>query len=742
MRDSHDTPIPAIEELAAHHQWVNWRWEQRNGKPTKPPIQPDKSYARSNDPKTWHSFDKCAAAYEKYGSIDGIGFVLKPPHFGVDLDNCRDPKTGAIEAWAQEVIDEIASYTEVSPSETGVKIIGTADPMPKLGAKKLVIEKIEGDKSKQIEIFNIDRYFCITREHLDGTPDTVEDGTEAFERLAYRVNGQVKVDTDGLPAALADLMEQDKEFADAWHNGTKLTGGKDTTASGLDFSLVIYLSSKLADEDIERALYAYPHGQIGNGTLKGRDADKRIQKLLKVVEQQRARRQRNQEKSSDKESTITQDDIALVFTGLYRDQLRYCHTSKSWYEWTGQLWRKDEVAKAYSWTRKTGRDLNFDGKASSCNGAEKFAQTDEAFAVTHALWDSDPYLLGTPAGTVDLRSGELRPANPEDYITRATGIVPQPGDCPLWMKFLKEATRDDDGLIEFLQRMAGYSLTGDTREHSLFFVYGPGGNGKSVFLNVLTAIMGDYATVASMDTFQASRSDRHPTDLAMLSGARLVTASETEEGRLWAESRIKQMTGGDPITARFMHKDFFTYQPQFKLVIVGNHKPALRNVDEAARRRFNIIPFIHKPPAPDKDLERKLKAEYPQILQWMIDGCIDWQAEGITQPKVVHEATAEYFEEQDIFGQWIAERCIINANISETSQRLFADWQEFAERNGIPGGTQTAFGNRMNKAGYLLKRTSTRRLRAGITTKHPHPKDGYEIDPADEMQKASKEARF
>ena len=160
-------------------------------------------------------------------------------------------------------------------------------------------------------------------------------------------------------------------------------------------------------------------------------------------------------------------------------------------------------------------------------------------------WNSDPMLLGTPGGTVDLRTGELRTSRREDYITKMTSVAPLDEPCPRWIQFLNEATGKDAGLIKFLQQWCGYGLTGLTREHALVFVYGPGGNGKSVFLNVVQTIMKDYAVTAAMDTFTASKSDKHPTDLAMLCGARLVTASETEEGRAWAEARIKQMTGGD-----------------------------------------------------------------------------------------------------------------------------------------------------------------------------------------------------
>jgi putative DNA primase/helicase len=192
----------------------------------------------------------------------------------------------------------------------------------------------------------------------------------------------------------------------------------------------------------------------------------------------------------------------------------------------------------------------------------------------------------------------------------------------------REGSRATWGSFPFYRSAKNYSLTGTTREHALLFIYGPGGNDKSVLLNTVSGILGDYCRTAPMDTFTASPGDRHPTDLAMLRGARLVTATETEEGRAWAESRIKQMTGGDPISARFMRQDFFTFTPQFKLTITGNHKPVLRNVDEANRRRFKTGPFLHTPPQPDRELEIKLRAEWPGILEWMVEGCLDWQKNG------------------------------------------------------------------------------------------------------------------
>jgi putative DNA primase/helicase len=203
-----------------------------------------------------------------------------------------------------------------------------------------------------------------------------------------------------------------------------------------------------------------------------------------------------------------------------------------------------------------------------------------------------------------------------------------------------------------------------------------------------------------MDTFTASKSDKHPTELAMLQGARLVTASETEEGRAWAESRIKAMTGGDRVAARFMRQDFFEYLPQFKLVVIGNHKPDLRNVDDATRRRFHIIPFIHKPAAPDRQLEEKLAGEYPAILRWMIEGCLDWQKNGLIRPQTVHEATRTYFEEQDTFGRWIEECCEQGPRELEAAALLYASWKQFAEENGEPPGSSKSFGGHMSRHAF------------------------------------------
>jgi putative DNA primase/helicase len=425
---------------------------------------------------------------------------------------------------------------------------------------------------------------------------------------------------------------------------------------------------------------------------------------------------------------VTEDSAAQQFVEQHGGRLRYCHTRDAWFHWNGVYWKQDGTGRAFHWARELARRLAEDqdgktryiaSKTSFAAGVERFAKHDPKIAVTSDYWDRDPWLLGTPAGTVDLRTGALRPASPDDGITKTTAVTPSGGDCPQWLKFLNEATGEDKGLIRFLQQWCGYCLTGITREHALLFVYGDGGNGKGVYLNTFTSVLKDYAVTSAMETFTASNGDKHPTDLAMLCGARLVTASETEAGKAWAEARIKQMTGGDPITARFMRQDFFTYMPQFKLTIIGNHKPTLNNVDAAARRRFNIVPFTRKPSAPDRQLGEKLMAEAPAILQWMIEGCLDWQKNELIRAACVIEATEEYFSDQEVFPRWLEEECITHpgATISEASSVLYRSWSEYARSVGAKPGAQADFKESMRRAGFTYRQTNTARQFCGIQLK-------------------------
>lgn len=416
---------------------------------------------------------------------------------------------------------------------------------------------------------------------------------------------------------------------------------------------------------------------------------------------------------------VSEDLIALEFTRQYGSTMRFDHDVGKWFQWSLTHWRPLTIPAAFHYARQIGRRLA-DGKRSMCKagvagGAEKFARSDPAHAVTSDIWDQDPWMLGTPNGVLNLKTGKMLMSKPEFGITKLTGCHPENKPPELWLKFLDDATRGDKNMITYLQRVAGYCLTGLTTEHALFFIYGSGGNGKSVFLNTLVYILADYAINAPMDTFTSSKFSGHPTELAMLKGARLVTASETEEGRSWAEARIKALTGGDPISARFMRQDFFTYQPQFKLLFAGNHQPTLNGVDPAMRRRFNMLPFIFKPTEPDHMLEMKLRDEAPRILAWALQGCLDWQKHGLGRPESVTVATDEYFDDQDVFGQWIEERCQKGPKLWEQPTTLFNDWSRYAKSSGEDAGTIVGFASRMKKLGFKKTRTMSFRCFQGIS---------------------------
>jgi putative DNA primase/helicase len=421
----------------------------------------------------------------------------------------------------------------------------------------------------------------------------------------------------------------------------------------------------------------------------------------------------------------SEDQVALDFSHRHADELRYCALWGKWLRWDETRWKLEPTLMVFDLARAVAQDYAkaFDdkklGSSKTVYGVTQLARADRRHAAITEQWDTNAWLLNTPSGTVELPAGRLREHRREDYITKVTAVAPG-GACPLWHKFLKRIMGDDDELVAYLQRVCGYCLTGSTREHALFFGYGTGANGKGVFINTLGGILGDYATVAPMETFLFSHQDRHPTDLAGLRGARLVTSQETEEGRRWAETKLKTLTGGDPISARFMRQDFFTFVPEFKLLIAGNHKPGLRSVDEAIQRRFNLVPFrVTIPKAErDPDLAEKLKPEWPGILQWAIEGCAAWAMGGLQPPQAVREATEAYFQAENAIARWIEEKCGVDRMYFETVAKLFASWKSWTEAAGEHTGSQKRFSQTLEDRGFKSDRVDQKRGFYGIALRH------------------------
>jgi P4 family phage/plasmid primase-like protien len=282
-------------------------------------------------------------------------------------------------------------------------------------------------------------------------------------------------------------------------------------------------------------------------------------------------------------------------------------------------------------------------------------KTDPACSVLPDIFDMDLHTIGTPGGTINLKTGELIKALPEHYITKSTQVSPDKSEPINWLLFLDKIFDGDLELIAFMQRLCGYILTGLTVEERLFFLYGTGSNGKSKFLETLFFIMGDYSRRAPASLFLEHRGEQHPTAMAGLNGARMVLSSELPSGKTWNEEVIKDLTGGDTITARLMRQDFFDFKPQFALIIAGNHQPRLKNVDESMVRRITLIPFRVTIPKEERDttLGDKLKDEAGAILNWCVQGAVDYYQNGLNIPDCVNNAGADYIVNEDTLGEFM-----------------------------------------------------------------------------------------
>ncbi len=421
-------------------------------------------------------------------------------------------------------------------------------------------------------------------------------------------------------------------------------------------------------------------------------------------------------------SDHSQDSLAIDMTRSW-GEARYVAPWGRWYFWDGIRWRPDEKLEHMTRVRKylrskaealllhnrEDKDAEREAKelrmARCVSAVVGLARSNPDCIAGTEQWDRDPWLLGTPSGTVNLRTGATTKARPEDYITKLTACNPAPVGTrsDMWELFLSRITADQVELGDYLQRFAGYSLTGLVREHAFAFGYGTGQNGKGVFLETIAGTMGEYAITIPTEILMVSAGERHPTEIARLRGARLAIGSETEDGKRWAEARIKSLTGGDRIAARFMRQDFFEFSPQFKLFVTGNHMPSLRGVDKAIRRRLHFVPFTVTIPDSEinKELGKELEAEWPAILRWMIDGCLAWQRDGLNPPAIIRDATDQYLDHEDPVLQFFEDCGHRDPNAWESSADIWNRWKSWAESTGEYVGTRNRFTTKLKEKGLI-----------------------------------------
>jgi putative DNA primase/helicase len=409
------------------------------------------------------------------------------------------------------------------------------------------------------------------------------------------------------------------------------------------------------------------------------------------------------------------------FEAFAGPRLRYVAIWGSWLCYDGTRWQRDLDGEAVRTARDMLRTL-----AAAAENVQDEGERDEL--VRHALesessgkitallslgqallpvapeaLDADPDLLNIRNGTLDLRTGELRPHDRRDHLTRMAPVAYDPNAaCPQWEAFLARILQGNERLIGFLRRAVGYSLTGHTSEQVLLLMYGVGANGKSTFLETVRALLGDYATQADFTTFLKRDSEGARNDLARLAGTRLVSAVEAEAGKPLAEALVKQLTGGDTITARFLFKEFFDYKPQFKIWLATNHKPTVTGSDHGIWRRLRLVPFTVTIPEAERDqrLGAKLLEELPGILAWAVRGCLEWRAEGLGLPDEVKEATESYREEMDVLGPFLEEVCLVHAEARTTAKELYAAYVAWAEANGEKVRSQKAVAMMLRERGF------------------------------------------
>ena len=455
---------------------------------------------------------------------------------------------------------------------------------------------------------------------------------------------------------------------------------------------------------------------------------------------------------SGRAAALDDNTLAREFALRHDGKFLYDHSRGRWLAWIGDCWAQDEKGQHIEACRRLAEELARAAISqrpaishSRIKGALALAATDPKVAATKDDFDRDHYLLGVPGATIELRTGQARAPDPADRISRQTAVAPaEAAHCPNWLAFLADATGGDQDMIQFLQCWFGYNLTGDTKEQKFVMAHGPGGTGKGTAVDTIYHLMGGYAEVVEMDALLASNGQRHPTDLAGLVGARMVTAAETERGRPWNEARIKRLTGGDPIPARFMRQDFFTFTPEFKLTVTGNHAPLVDATDDALRRRLIVVPFTRKPKQADHGLREKLKSEWPAILRWMIEGALKWQRLGLKPPAAADRATDDVFGEGDLLGRFLADECETapgNDGLWCSTARLYSEYSEYARAAGESPGTQREFTDSLKKRGFENTRKNQGRGWSGIQLREHEPTEtaddpGGEADAARHFAKA------
>jgi putative DNA primase/helicase len=725
--------IPA--ELRNTPQWILWRSEKRDGKKTKVPYQIDGNMARSNDKRSWSTFPTIIK-YFKQGGYDGIGFMFSKndPFIGIDIDGCVSNKE--LNDLAKDIVNTVDSYTEYSPSGEGIHIIAKGKiPLPGPGT---------GRKNPELglEIYRHGRYFTFTGNSLEGKNEVI-DRTDEFKILFSRyleekqkptqtkVNRHTKMNE--LPAS--ELWEKmfssknGKTIQDLF-NGNLINGDHSSSDLALCNHLAFWtdkdpnkMDSMFRESNLVREKWDKQHSSDGR-TYGQMTIETAIVSTSSTIadfyEQQQQEKPyeiyiSDENKIEDTEEIIDQTpNFHLTELGnaerivyYHGENLRFCNELE-WLIWNGKQWQEDTKRSIESIAAKSLRKLYAESAAEQdpyrkkqlkdwAKKCEKrsirinsISDVKPMVSVRKKDFDSHKYLFNCENGVINLKTGELKSHERDLLLTKISPIAyNKNAKCPNWIAFLESIFLTVEGkpdyeIIEFLQRAIGYSLTGVTKEQVMFFLFGNGRNGKSTFINTIQDLLGDYGRQTNSDTFLKKKNDSGiNNDVARLDGARFVSAVESEEGQQLSEALVKQITGGEKMSARFLRQEYFEFTPEFKVFFTTNHKPIVKGSDEGIWRRIKLIPFTVTIPKDkiDYDLPDKLAKEMPGILNWAVDGCLKWQAEGLGEAKAVMQATEDYRQDMDILGPFIDENCAVYSTARIEAKTIYENYTKWCFQN-------------------------------------------------------------
>jgi putative DNA primase/helicase len=735
-------------ELKRCPHWIVWRKEEREGKPTKVPYQVNGEMAQSNNKRTWSTFHTAIHHYKK-GGYDGIGFMFSKddPYIGIDIDHCI--QNGEFSSLADEVIEMMDSYTELSPSGDGVHIIVKGE---------LPIQKGTGKKNPELglEIYRSGRYFTFT-----GHSKNVNEIVERTDELALLFQKYLKEKESSVVKTVAkkDSNISNLSNFELWEKMFNSKNGQSIRAlfegdlinndhSSTDLALCNHLAfwtdkdrfkmdSMFRESSLMRDKWDEQRGELTYGEMTIENAISSTMSTIADFEEEPFEIFIEDNDGEDtfqlKQPTFMRTDLGNAERLVYHSEkdIRYNNVFKKWYLWNGKRWVEDDTNQIGIMAKNTVRSIYNEASKQEDDSVRtalsKHAVQSESRSRIEAMislakselpitpdeLDQDKWLFNCNNGVINLKTGEFLPHKKEYFMNKISSVNYNPkADCPIWKQFLKDIMQDEHGnvkhdLIDFLQKSIGYSLTGDTSEQVLFILYGKGRNGKSTFLDTIRHLLGDYGTQANTESFTVKKNDSIRSDLATLKGSRFVSAAESEEGARLAESLIKQLTGGDPIQARFLYGNPFVFIPEFKLFFMTNYKPNIGGSDLGIWRRIRLIPFAVTIPEEklDKHLGEKLiEQEMPGILRWAVEGCLKWQKEGLGYPQDVKEATDEYKNEMDSIGNFLNENCVVNENAKCYTKDLYFKYEDWCEDTGEYLFPKVKFNRKVEERGYKKKK--------------------------------------